>query len=186
MIELAGTKIANQIWSKSNLNIETFQNGHIIQIANNEDDCLNASNNRLPICCYYDYIQENDLNHGRLYNGYAFADPRGLAPHGWYIPTSTEWEQLIDYLVDNAGIKIRKSKNWLDGLRNSDKFNFNALPSGCCNNEGVGYDLNTWACWWSSSEVDESNSIAFIISIEFDEIGFVADDKGFGLSVSGI
>ena len=183
MIELAGTKIANQIWSKSNLNVEIFRNGDIIQIANDEDEWLQAWTNRMPICCYYDYNQENGLTHGRLYNWFAVADPRGLAPQGWHIPTSTEWEQLIDYLGENAGIKIRKSKNWVNGPRSSDKFNFNALPSGCCNNEGVGFDLNTWACWWSSSEEDESNAIAFNISIEFDEIGIVDDDKGFGLSV---
>lgn len=183
MIELAGTKIANQIWSKSNLNVEIFRNGDIIQIANDEDEWIQACSYRLPICCYYDYNQENGLTHGRLYNWYAVTDPRGLAPQGWHIPTSTEWEQLIDYLGDNGGIKIRNYKNWVDGPRSFDKFNFNALPSGCCNNEGVGFDLNTWACWWSSSEEDESNSIAFNISIEFDEIGIVDDDKGFGLSV---
>ena len=66
MIELAGTKIANQIWSKINLNVEMFRNGDIIQIANDEDEWHQASTNRIPSCCFYDYNYENGLTHGRL------------------------------------------------------------------------------------------------------------------------
>ena len=101
-------EIGNQIWASTNLDVSHFRNGDLIPEAKSEEDWINAARNGQPAWCYYnnDAVSpkwswekggKRCIN-GKLYNWYAVNDPRGLAPKGWHIPSSSEWEQLIGYL----------------------------------------------------------------------------------------
>ena len=81
-------KIGNQIWMKSNLDVEIFQNGERIQEAKSDEEWKMAYDKGQPAWCYYlNYEKE----YGKLYNLHAVSDPRGLAPVGYHIPSDDEW-----------------------------------------------------------------------------------------------
>lgn len=50
------------------------------------------------------------IDYGRYYNGYAASNPN-LAPEGWHVPTSNEWQILIDNFgtASDAGAKLKES-----------------------------------------------------------------------------
>lgn len=93
-------KIGNQIWMTKNLDVSTFRNGEIIPEAKTNEEWQEANKQKKPAWCYYDNDPENGKKYGKLYNGYAIADKRGLAPEGWHIPTLDEMELLKKNLGD--------------------------------------------------------------------------------------
>jgi uncharacterized protein (TIGR02145 family) len=96
----------------------------------------------------YGEKESNLLQYGRLYNGYAVDDPRGLCPSGWHVPSDAEWTALTDALGGGkvAGKKM-KSTAW-DGTNSS---GFSALPGGARDGSlGYFYDDGYYGYWWSS------------------------------------
>jgi len=69
-----------------------------------------ANDDKTPVWCYYEYKAENGIKYGKLYNWYAVSDVRGLAPKGYEIPDSADWNQLIKYCggIMVAGKKTKK------------------------------------------------------------------------------
>jgi len=95
---------------------------------------------------------------GRLYDwntamdgvGSSHANPsgvEGVCPVGWHIPSDAEWTELIDYVGENAGTKL-KSREFHDTHQPSgtptadgtDKYRFSALKGPYS------------SMWWSSTE----------------------------------
>lgn len=52
--------------------------------------------------CYYNNSPANNPMFGKLYNWFAVADPRGLCPADWRVPTDSEWKALVYYLDNSA------------------------------------------------------------------------------------
>jgi len=106
--------IGTQVWMKENLNVSTFRNGDPISEAKTAEEWKAAGEAKQPAWCYYDNDPKNGAKYGKLYNWYAVNDPRGLAPVGWHVPTSDEWEILIDYLggYQEAVVKIKSKIGW--------------------------------------------------------------------------
>ena len=46
--------------------------------------------------------------YGKLYNGFAAFDDRGLCPQGWRVPTDTDWNMLIDYMVSRYAAFVNR------------------------------------------------------------------------------
>jgi len=115
--------IGKQIWMSENLNVNFFQNGDVIR----EVRSFKEWNAEESACCYYNNNNLNGEKYGKLYNGFAVRDPKGLAPKGWHIPTKSEWLELINYLGNNeSGVKLKSMDKW----NGNNKSGFNALPSG--------------------------------------------------------
>ena len=58
---------------------------------------------------------------------------QGVCPEGWHLPSNAEWQQLTDYLGENAGCKLKEAglahwQNPNSGATN--EFGFTALPGG--------------------------------------------------------
>ena len=111
--------------------------------------------------CYYDDDSKYDSIYGKLYNWYAVETGK-LCPTGWHVSTSSEWNNLIDYLDENghhgAKVKALKSKSgWVDHYGESgngtDDFEFNALPGGCRYLYGF-RDIGEDGDWWAYSETN--------------------------------
>lgn len=71
--------------------------------------------------------------YGKLYNGHAVLDKRGLAPTGWHVATDEEWTNLTNYLgVHQAAKKVKAMKGWTFGSdsNGSNESGFAALPGG--------------------------------------------------------
>lgn len=143
--------IGSQVWMAENLKVTHYRNGDPIPEFSIEHDTaspyIGASTN-------YKNNPQLVASYGRLYNWYAVADNRKLAPEGWHIPSKMEWEILKKYLGTNAGGKIKEAgtDHWEspnEGATNES--GFTALP-GSMYYSGVFGTLGTFGYFWTSDE----------------------------------
>lgn len=87
-------------WTKKNLDVTHFKNGDTILQAKNKEEWNEAGKSKTPAWRYLDYNPKNG-SIGKIYNGYAIIDYRGLAPDGYRIPSRADWENLIKYMSDS-------------------------------------------------------------------------------------
>ncbi|MBW6533914.1 MAG: hypothetical protein K0B11_02800 [Mariniphaga sp.] len=149
--------IGNQEWMTKNLDVSHFRNGDPIPEIKTHEDFINARDNGLPGWRYYDNNPENGKKYGKLYNWHAVNDPRGLAPHGWHIPTKDDWETLTNYnSLDDRGrrqfaLKLMKPNAWNDNEDATNESGFSALPGGVCRSHGSYFSIGREGLWWSIS-----------------------------------
>ncbi len=162
-------KIGAQIWMAENLRTTHYRNGDTIpNILGNEEW------NGLTTGAWCNYNNTNDLDtiatYGRLYNWYAVADSRGLAPEGWRVPTIADWTILIDYL---GGDEIASNKmkevgieHWEDFYQSDNSSGFTAIPGGrrYLSNDYSG--IGSYSVFWTSSEYDLT-SAGFLYLFDF-------------------
>ena len=180
-------KIGGQKWMAENLDVSTFRNGDPIPEIKDRDEWEQAGENREPAWCYYDLDPKNGGKWGMLYNWHAINDPRGLAPDGWHIPSDEEWNQLTDELggAEAAGAKMKSKEGWNEDGNGSNESGFTALPSGFRFNEGYFVRHGMGSYWWSSTAVEDSNSVAWFRSLsnKTDKITRLFTAGRFGFSV---
>ena len=126
--------IGSQTWLQKNLNVSKYKNGVVIPQVT---DATQWAALTTGAWCWYNNDSANyAATYGKLYNWYAVNDPRGLAPEGWHVPTSLEWDSLAYIVagnVTNAGGPLKETGtfHWFTpntGATNST--NFNGLPGG--------------------------------------------------------
>ena len=155
--------IGNQTWMAENLRTTQYQNGDTLQ---NVTD--NTQWNNLSIGAYCNYNNTNSLDtigtYGRLYNWYAVADSRKLAPKGWHVPTMMDWNVLVNYLGGDS-IASNKLKeigdfHWASPYKSDNSSGFTALPGGQRDQPDGGYDqgVQFYSVWWASSECNASSA----------------------------
>jgi len=184
--------IGTQTWMAENLRTTKYRNGETIP---DRSDSIEWGNYKTGACCINAYCN-NDIKmiatYGRLYNWYAVADTRNLAPVGWHIPTNAEWTELSDYLggPNVAGGKLKETDtlHWVFNIGGTNETGFTALPGGHRTSDGYCfYPLGFYGYWWSYNEanVDEFPVWAmFYTSAELHN-GPLYDpsEKGIGRSV---
>jgi uncharacterized protein (TIGR02145 family) len=181
--------IGDQVWSSKNLDVTTFANGDPIAQAQSAEEWLSAGNQNKPAWCYYESNSANGQTYGVLYNWFAVADARGLAPKGWHVPTKYEWISLFDVLGGKAeaGYKLKSTSGWqeVSGInRNgSDSNGFTALPGGLRFYENGAFDaLGTRCQFWTATENEAINGAIVVVGISKEAIVGIANKK-FGYSV---
>jgi uncharacterized protein (TIGR02145 family) len=170
-------RIGKRTWLAENLNTSFFLNGDQIPEARTFEDWQIASNKKQPAWSYYDNDSNNEKKYGKLYNWYAVADPRGLAPIGWRIPTKDDWDELELYTGDKekAGLFLMSRYLWKE-KQGIDMFGFTAIPGGI-----LDYDLKcfmhdgTIGYWWTTSLnkpswANETMVICRSISVNYDNL----------------
>lgn len=74
-----------------------------------------------------------NIKYGRLYNGYAAMDVRGIAPEGWHVPTNADFVTLINTIggYSEGGNKLRISGTlyWLNDF-GTNNYLWNAKGGG--------------------------------------------------------
>lgn len=138
--ELPSVKIGSQTWTTKNLDVTTFRNGDSIKQITSDMDWIMADANKVPAWCYFEFDEANGKKYGKLYNGHAIADQRGLAPNSWKIPSDTDWKILESLIGKNAN-KIKADNNNETG--------FSALYSGSINVNG-GFMPEYFMAWTST------------------------------------
>ena len=132
---LKSVKIGTQIWTAENLNVSTFRNGDTIPEARNFEELDKYIKNNQPAWCYYNFDKNNGQKYGKLYNGYAVKDPRGLALEGWHIPADPEMRQLgFELGVMQAGKKLKSQSGWNNWESGGDY-----IPCNNCENASKEY-----------------------------------------------
>ena len=85
-----------------NLDVSNFRNGDPIKRARSLDQWVKAAENSEPGWCYYNDNGIYGSKVGKFYNFYAVSDLRGLAPYGWKVPSSNDWEELFSAVDGKA------------------------------------------------------------------------------------
>jgi uncharacterized protein (TIGR02145 family) len=181
-------KIGNQEWMAENLKVKHYRNGDAIPQVKDDDEWAGLSTGAW---CYYENDSKNNKTYGKLYNGYAVNDPRGLAPVGWHIPSDSEWTQLIDYLGGDslAGGKLKAITLWKSpNIGATNESGFTAFPGGSRegnrrSGKGTFGALGRACDFWTSSE-KKSGEKRDIFLIEVSSVvyhGYTWGDYGFSV-----
>lgn len=92
--------IGNKTWMRKNLSVTRFRNGDLIPHVVNPSQWESITQ---AAWCYPNENAANNAVYGKIYNWYAVADPRGLAPVGWHVATDADWTELLTYVSNNGG-----------------------------------------------------------------------------------
>ncbi|CAN5275477.1 hypothetical protein BH09BAC3_BH09BAC3_21570 [soil metagenome] len=187
--------IGNQQWMDKNLNVDHYRNGDPITMVTSNSEWINAEDNRQPAWCFYQDEPSNEEKFGKIYNGYVIADPRGLCPSGWHVPSFSEVNELRDFLGENeAGKKLKTTHSWKDNNNGTDQYGFAGLPAG--QRYGIRpsdytnkYDLrNALVDFWTSTydrrrREDQNQMYAFVLHCSNDLLTGFSQEMGAGYYV---
>ena len=117
--------------------------------------------------------------YGRMYNGFAISDQRGVCPVDWHVSTDSDWLELEIFsgMLPATSLEtgqrgeqamfLKLSDGWGNFVDGINTFNFNALPGGYrslyagsvgwyCENSGPFFERRIWdydagsqGSWWS-------------------------------------
>lgn len=144
--------IGTQVWMSNNLRVSKYRNGDSIPTNLSDTAWASTTSGAFAI---YNNTAANDTIYGKLYNWYAVADPRGLCPAGWHVPSFADWAILENSLGGSsvAGGKMKAvSPLWTapnTGATNSS--GFSGLPGGFRVPSGQYGLLGLIGWWWSST-----------------------------------
>jgi uncharacterized protein (TIGR02145 family) len=160
--------IGTQTWMAENLRSTKYRNGETIP--NITDNVAWVFLTTGAYCSYANTANKDEIaTYGRLYNWYAIADSRNIAPIGWHVPSDAEWTTLTTYLDGPYGpsgkMKETGTTHWSapsdweiwDAFATNDS-GFTALPSGFRYfSDGTFHNLGFTSFWWSSTAFDANN-----------------------------
>lgn len=185
--------IGNQTWMAENLRTTKYRNGDDIP---EEKESGAWTNLKTGVYCNpvrFDSI-EFVATYGRLYNWYAIADSRRLAPAGWHVCTVDDLNELIDFLGGErvAGGKLKEAGtgHWSLSIDASNESGFTALPAGYLNPASyinpndyfaIGYSL--YGNFWSATAVNNNEASEWTLVYNGGGIWFFQNPKEFGCSV---
>ena len=164
-------KIGSQIWMAENLRTEKFNNGDPIeQITSNrywqevtlfgiDDTTLYES---WPVMCYYNNVKQRN---NALYNWYVVFDDRGVCPANWHVPSTEEFDELIEYLggMEKASTKLKSTTSWkINGTNSS---GFNALGIGYRVGSGEFAGKNGFSGFWTDAIIEKRNKYNNMLSL---------------------
>jgi uncharacterized protein (TIGR02145 family) len=175
--------LGTQTWMAENLKTTQYHNGDFLF---NVTDSVLWSSMTEGASCDYGNNPVNSNTYGKLYNFYAVGDPRKICPAGWHVPSDVEWTTLTTFLGSSAGGKLKESgtAHWQSpNTGATDESGFTALPGGFRFGDGTFYNLNLYACFWSSSEVTSISAWSRILSNNYDYVTREEDHKSQGFSV---
>ena len=198
------TSFCAENWAFENFDGTTFRNGDPIPQVTNDAAWASLTT---PAWCYFLNDTDNGRIYGKLYNGYAINDSRGLAPEGWRIPTKNDWTNLYKCLggeiisdyefggYTTVGNKMKTTGNTDDntglwdygnpGATNSS--GFSVLPGSFRSGLPLGVfpvpPTNNGAVFWTSSQYDSNNNFASIFNSQLDISYFLFNHNTYGCSV---
>ena len=173
--DYATVQIGNQCWFAENLRSTQYANGEGIPDELSDAQWSGATSGATSVygegsssCTHqspsFDACNESlSLQEfGRLYNGFAISDNRGLCPNEWHIPTDGEWTELEEYVASQGsagseGTALRSTQGWTNNGNGSDDFGFSAGPSGLRAGNGHFTDSGYNGAWWSSTSLSNGN-----------------------------
>ena len=192
--------IGSEVWMTKNLDVDKFRNGDPIPEAKTLEEWEEFSYKKQPAWSYFENDPANGERYGKLYNWYAVNDPRGLAPEGWHVASSKEWENLVS---SQGGFTEETAKKFMDTrdmgtfeLKEGNDFKFNAkfgggiIPIGSAGylNFTSNHENEKSAYWWTSTKSDgiTAAKVIYIISNSYQglSIDFNSNDYGYGLGLS--
>jgi uncharacterized protein (TIGR02145 family) len=195
-------QIGNRVWTIENLRVTKYNDGTPIEHDTNATTWANA---KTPKYCFYENTTNQDSieKYGALYNWHVVNTGK-LAPKGWRVPDTTDWNYLDNYLIDNGySHSIRPgnydiaqslaSKIGWDGssedydVGNNTTYNntsgFSAYPTGSCDDLG-GFSFKGYACFfWSATNEDSVEAHGYALYADDSMLWWFYLEKPRGLAV---
>lgn len=181
--EYATVIIGTNEWFAENLQTTTYANGDPIIGYTNLETWTNLQEGQQ---LYYDFSEENLENYGRLYNGYAIEDQRGVCPTGWHVSTAAEWAELISLteVFSMPEATVLKSSTLDDPAWNGyNQLGFSATPGGRMSSEGDMNLLGSYAYYWVASTSTQAGIGYRIMSTSMGAVGAGDFSGSMGYSV---
>ena len=189
--------IGAQEWMAENLKVTHYCNGDSIP---NVTDAPTWVGLTTGAYCEYNNDVNNVATYGRLYNWYAVADSRNIAPAGWHVASDAEWKQLemtlgmsqaqadsIDWRGTTEGGKLKEAGTTHWNTPNTGATNessFSALPGGYRYIGNGSYDYVGYSAYfWSSTEYVSGTAWSRRLSYYYSDLSRNGYYKGFGFSV---
>jgi uncharacterized protein (TIGR02145 family) len=160
--ELPSTNICSQVWTNKNLDVAMYSNGDPIPKVT--DNTAWAALTTGAYCYYNNDSVTYAATYGKLYNGYAIHDPRGLAPAGWHIPNNAEWTTLQTCLggssVAGGAMKETGTTHWTSpNTAATNSSGFTGLPDGWrFVGTGAFQYIGLYGYYWSSTQTNTTSS----------------------------
>jgi len=178
--------IGTQVWMLKNLNVDYYLDGSLIPT--NLNDAQWSTTTAGASAAFNNDSYFSDI-YGKLYNWYAVADPRGLCPAGFHVPTKDEWTTLANFLggASTAGGKMKETgtTQWYTpntGATNSS--GFTGLPAGNRYSDGLFTNLSVYGAWWSSTLVGPNIfRVALYTGEVYLDMHSLFSDKNPGISI---
>lgn len=143
----ATIQIGEDCWFAENLRATAFVNGDSIPTGLSGSDWAGATSPAYAVygdgdgltenCCPGDGPESDDEVYnlevyGRLYNGWAKNDPRGLCPSGWHISDISDWDDLVSHFggYSLAGNALKGQDSLFVNWQPQGVEHFGALPAG--------------------------------------------------------
>jgi len=169
--------IGTQTWMVENLKVKHYRNGDPIL---NGSGLYKALNDTVGIIYAYDNFAGNVSVYGWLYNWYAVADARSVAPIGWHVPTDADYTTLVaklggNYLLANgdtsAGGEMKETgvAHWGNAnYPNTGATNISGwtgLPGGSIDAGSVYNGLHNYGIWWTTTTLEGANPLKWAYSM---------------------
>lgn len=163
--DYATAMIAGTCWFQENLRSTAYGNGNPVPTALDDAAWSATTEGATAVygeglsTCFDQSLFENACDEavsldlfGRLYNGYAVLDPRGLCPSGWSVPSGTTWNELFDAFggSDLAGLALKAEGGWAPQWAGNNNSGFSGLPNGYRMIDGSFVDVGGNGVWWST------------------------------------
>ena len=178
--------IGDQVWITENLKTTRYNDSTAIPLVT--DNAAWAALNTPAYCWYQNDSTAYSNPYGALYSGYAVNTGK-LCPAGWHVPTSSEWQNLIDFLGGNsvAGGKLKEigTDYWTNPNKEAtNETGFTALAGSYRMATGTfSGTLYDYGYWWSSSEVDASNARGYMMGYNWGAVQISNGLKQLGYSI---
>lgn len=163
--EYATVEIAGTCWFQENLRSTAYRNGDPLLSSLSDEEWSSVTAGATAVYgeglsdCYaqdpYDDACEEAVSlalFGRLYNGYAVLDSRGLCPSGWSVPNGAAWNELFEAFGGSewAGLALKAEDGWLSPWAGNNESGFSGLPNGYRMLNGSFVDVGGNGIWWST------------------------------------
>jgi uncharacterized protein (TIGR02145 family) len=184
-------KIGDQWWMAENLKSIRLNDSTAIPSVNITNTSISKSQWMAlvtPGYCWYEDKILNAMEYGALYNWYAVNTGK-LCPTGWHVPTSTEWQSLIDLAggSSQAFINLRIGGYWNYSYipDATDKYGFKAIPGGYRSEAfaAAGFDRRLKEGRWWSSDYNADKGDVILLTGETESAYIYWNYKKDGCSV---
>jgi uncharacterized protein (TIGR02145 family) len=159
-------EIGSQCWFKENLAADNYRNGDAIPggLSDSQWACTLQGAQAIWGEIWGDVSALT--TYGRLYNFYAVADPRGLCPTGYHVPSNDEWYTLTNFLGgDYVAVALKSSPTDVPAWDGTNSSGFSALPGGYRSYDDGDFDnLGNGGYWWSSSPYGLYAGVRLLVS----------------------
>ncbi|MFT3681029.1 MAG: fibrobacter succinogenes major paralogous domain-containing protein [Ferruginibacter sp.] len=176
--------ICSQKWMDKNLDVTTYRNGDTIPYVTDPAAWAALTTGAW---CYYNNDPSTDAIYGKLYNWYAVADARGLAPAGWHVSTDAEWTTLVTCLggtsVAGGKLKVSGTRIWAAPNDADNSSGWAGLPGGNRADQGFFIDDLVSGLWWSATSTNTTTAWYRYLLYSNTSAGRDFSLKSYGFSV---